>query len=373
MTTNAHENTLPPLSDWAIAPGEYLAEVLEDLNMTQAELSLRMGRPTQAINELIKGKKELTPETALQLAQVVGVPAHIWTGLENEYRLILARQAEQKKLEEECGLLGLFPLKELAQWGLIQQVRDKVEQVLELRKFFAVATLHALPNVRDYQAAFRKQEGQKDHSYAIAAWLQAGKLLAAKQKTAEFQANALANCITQIRHLSCEDPEVGIPRLKAQLAACGVALVPLPHFKGTGIQGAVFWEKWEEVDRAVVLVTLRRKYSDTFWFTLLHELGHVVLHKPDRRKVFLDRDDDTAAEDEADAFAAAHLLPSESYAAFVAAGEFGQAAIQSFAAHESICPGIVVGRLQRDGLLSYGELDHLRIRYEFSAEDFARK
>ncbi|MFC6619530.1 HigA family addiction module antitoxin [Deinococcus radiophilus] len=109
MTTKAHETSLPPLTDWAIPPGEYLAEVLEDLNMTQADLSRRMGRPAQAINELIKGEKELTPETALQLAQVVGVPAHIWTGLENEYRLILARQTEQKKSKKSVTCSNGFP------------------------------------------------------------------------------------------------------------------------------------------------------------------------------------------------------------------------------------------------------------------------
>ncbi|WP_261665323.1 HigA family addiction module antitoxin [Deinococcus sp. Marseille-Q6407] len=371
MTTKAHETSLPPLTDWAIPPGEYLAEVLEDLNMTQADLSRRMGRPAQAINELIKGEKELTPETALQLAQVVGVPAHIWTGLENDYRLILARQTEQKKIKEERDLLKRFPLGEMAQWGFIKIVRDKAEQVIQLRQFFGVATLTAIPNVSDYKPAFRKQEGKKDHSYAITAWLQAGKHQAAKQATAEFQADALATCTTRIRHLSCEDPAKSIPKLKAQLADCGVALVPLPHFKGTGVHGAVFWEKRNGVDRAVVLVTLRRKYSDTFWFTLLHELGHVLLHKPDRRKVFLDVGGTSAQEDEANAFAASRLLPLEAYTAFVEAGDFSQTAIQSFAARESICPGIVVGRLQKEKIISYRELDHLRVRYEFSAEDFA--
>jgi HTH-type transcriptional regulator / antitoxin HigA len=81
-----------PTSDLAIAPGEYLVEVLENLHMTQADLARRMGRPIQAINEIIKGSKAITPDTALQLEKVTDVPAHLWMNLEEEYRLTLARQ-----------------------------------------------------------------------------------------------------------------------------------------------------------------------------------------------------------------------------------------------------------------------------------------
>lgn len=371
MATEAHATSLPPMTDWAIPPGEYLAEVLDELGMSQAELSRRMGRPSQTINELIKGDKELTPETALQLAQVVGVAAHIWTGLENDYRLILARQAEQKRLEAECGLLRLFPLREMAQWGFIRRFRDKAEQVAEVRTFFGVATLNAIPKVREYQPAFRRQDSRNDHSYAIAAWLRVGTLLAAKQETVEFSRDALAGCISAIRHLSCENPQTAVPQLKERLAACGVALVPLPHFAGTGVQGAVFWEKRAGVERAVVLVTLRRKYSDTFWFTLLHELAHVLLHKPDRRTVFLDEGGNTLQEAEANTFASEQLISGKAYSAFVEAGDYSARAVQAFAANENICPGVVVGRLQIDKKLKYGELDNLRVRYEFTREDLS--
>lgn len=98
MTTNTETSYTSPKTDWAIPPGEYLAEVLAELDMTQVELSQRMGRPPQTINELIQGKKLLTPETALQLERVVKVPAHLWLGLESEYRLILAEQTEKKRL-----------------------------------------------------------------------------------------------------------------------------------------------------------------------------------------------------------------------------------------------------------------------------------
>lgn len=82
-----------PQTDAAIPPGEFLQEHIEDLGISQAELARRLGRPRQVVNEIVRGKKAITAETALDLEAVLGTPAHIWLGLEQEYRLVLARRA----------------------------------------------------------------------------------------------------------------------------------------------------------------------------------------------------------------------------------------------------------------------------------------
>src|SRR5713226_5519343 len=87
--------------DIAIPPGELLEETLESLGMSQAELARRAGRPVQAINEIVRGTKEITPETALQFERVLGVPAHIWTRLEADYRYTKARLEDQARLKDE--------------------------------------------------------------------------------------------------------------------------------------------------------------------------------------------------------------------------------------------------------------------------------
>ena len=78
-------------SDLAVPPGVYLTDVAEEMGMSQAELARRMGRPVQTISEIANGIKSITPDTALQLEKVLGVPAHVWTGLEAEYQLTKAR------------------------------------------------------------------------------------------------------------------------------------------------------------------------------------------------------------------------------------------------------------------------------------------
>lgn len=91
MTTNVRSTH----SDLPVPPGDYLHEVLDERGISQAELARRMGRPVQPINEIVKGRKAVTAQTALQLEAALGVPAHIWMGLESEYRLTVARRTLQ--------------------------------------------------------------------------------------------------------------------------------------------------------------------------------------------------------------------------------------------------------------------------------------
>ncbi|MBR8835064.1 MAG: HigA family addiction module antidote protein [Stigonema ocellatum SAG 48.90 = DSM 106950] len=87
--SNAIQNQYMP--NYASPPGETLQEVLEERGMSQAELAERTGRPKKTINEIINGKAAITPETALQLERVLGIPASFWNNREQHYREALAR------------------------------------------------------------------------------------------------------------------------------------------------------------------------------------------------------------------------------------------------------------------------------------------
>lgn len=77
--------------DVAIPPGEYLAEEIGARGISQKELAKRMGRPANAINEIVNGKKAITAETALQLEAVMPeIPARFWLNLETDYQLTKA-------------------------------------------------------------------------------------------------------------------------------------------------------------------------------------------------------------------------------------------------------------------------------------------
>ena len=77
--------------DVAIPPGEYLAEEVAARGLSQKELARRMGRPVNAINEIVNGKKAITAATALQLESVMPeIPARFWLNLETDYQLTKA-------------------------------------------------------------------------------------------------------------------------------------------------------------------------------------------------------------------------------------------------------------------------------------------
>lgn len=352
------------ISDLAIAPGEFLSEVLEDIDMTQLELSNRMGRPPQAINEMIKGSKAITPETAIQLEQVVSVPAHIWTNLESEYRLIKAQEEEVLNSEQEIALAKKFPYLELKKQGLVKETRNALIKVRELRKFFGVSSLNNLDVVEKYNPAFRLSSNYSVSKEAIVSWLRTGGLLSEKIETNPFSKNKLLNTIPQIRSLSLETtPYVFLSKLKNYLAECGIALIVIPHYPKTYVTGATFWES---KNKAVVMMSLRGGWSDVFWFSLLHEIAHIILHG--KRTVFIEgrtkNEEHEVQEKEADDFASSYLIPSKEYIIFTKKHDFSKKSIEVFSQEIGIHGGIVTGRLQHDNYLPYTQ-HPCRIRYKW--------
>jgi HTH-type transcriptional regulator/antitoxin HigA len=354
-------------SDLAIPPGEYIAEVLEEYGMSQAELARRMGRPPQAVNQIIQGEKAITPETALQLEKVLGLPAAFWLGLESQYQLTKARQTEGADSMLEVGLVDEFPYREMVKLEWVAPARKPADKVRELRGYLGVSSLRSLPNVHAFGLAFRKKG--KASAYAVAAWLRHAELEAMKVPTAPFSLGRLRAVLPEIRALTVLEPEDFLPRLYELLASCGVALVIQPHLAKTYAHGAVFWVG----DKAVLVLTIRGKWADIFWFTLFHEIGHLVLHG---KKAILEEDssDDPKfkrLEEEANAFSRDILIDPDEYERFVRQNSFTIVDVGAFARKIRVHAGIVVGRLQHDRHLPPTHLNGLRQRYTWKKDDAA--
>lgn len=145
------------------------------------------------------------------------------------------------------------------------------------------------------------------------------------------------------------------------LADCGVALASVPPLPRTRAHGATYWLT---PVKAVVQLSARGRWADEFWFSLMHELGHLVLRHA-KKEVFIawDTADDVPDEElAAEAHAQRTLVPQRELEQFVAscAGRFAADAVERFAAEIGVCPGVVVARLQGDGVLKRGNLNGLR-------------
>ena len=88
-------------SDMAIAPGEVLQEEIKARGMSQKELAVRLGRPPQVVNEIIRAKKAITPNTAIGLGKVLSIDPQYWINLETDYRMTLARNRENAALADD--------------------------------------------------------------------------------------------------------------------------------------------------------------------------------------------------------------------------------------------------------------------------------
>jgi len=352
-------------STLAIPPGEYLEEVIGELGMTKDELAQRMGRPATKLSPIFKGEKAITPDTALQLEKVVGVPAHIWMGLEAEYRLTLARQEhiqEEDNLEKETDLVAKYPYNELVKAGEIAKHTKPVDKVRALQGYFGVTSLSKIPELQRYQPAFRQAKSTRGERTpeAVAAWLRMGERRAQKINCAPYNKECLCALLQKLRAFTLQEPEVFQEKLISVLADCGIALVICPHFSKTKTHGATFWQGRE---KAVLMLTIRGKWADIFWFSLFHEIGHILLHS--KQGVILENNGGDSIEKEADDLASDTLIPREACTRFMQKGSFYKNDIADFAGTIGVHPGIVVGRLQHEKMIKPEWANDLRVRYEW--------
>ena len=347
--------------DVAIPPGEILAETIQALGISQAELARRAGRPAQAINEIIQGAKEITPETALQFERVLGVPAHVWVRLEADYRFNKACLEDEEHLKAEIPLAREYPYQWMIQKKWIPSVTDMLDVVRSLLRFFAVTSLTL---VGDPLAAFRKSPKVKASRHALAAWLRQGNIEAQGIETGKFDARALREALPALRNLTRLEPREFEPKMKELLAQLGIAFVLVPEPPGTGGHGATRWIG----QKAVIQMSIRYKWEDIFWFTFFHEIAHILRHG---RAEFLELDANgqDAREKEADVFAADTLIPPSLYAGFTGLHQhFSRATVTTFADQLGVSPAIVAGRLKYDKRLPQTHLNDLRRRFEWAPE-----
>lgn len=349
--------------DIAIPPGETLKESLDALGMTQAELALRMNRPLKTINEIIKGKTAITPQTAVELERVLRAPAHFWLRLEMDYQTALARQKEREEMAGDLLLLSRFPYLEMAKLGWVKRVVDRAARVAELRSFFGVVTLSRVRLVEE--AAYRKSQKKQASPEALSAWIRKGELDAQGIETKTFDEAGFLRTLAGIRGLTRAPIAEASARLRELCAACGIAVVYVPHLTGTYANGAT---RWLTPAKALIQLSIRHRYEDIFWFTFFHECGHILKHGKRERFIDMDGDARSSEEAEADAFARDTLIPPDRYRQFGAIGPFSSERVTQFASTVGVSPAVVVGRLQHDKLLPPTHLNHLRRQLKWTHE-----
>jgi addiction module HigA family antidote len=345
------------IADFVTAPGFYIQEKLGEIGMTQTDLAARIGRTKKTVSEIVTGKAPIEPETALQLERVLGIPARFWNSAERQYRDHLVRQAERNRLKGEAERLKRFPVKAMCKVGWLPKQKDPVAELSDLLSFFGVASFEALDHIdNDLCASFRQSAVHPVDKYAVLAWLRAGEREAQAVVCEPFDRSRFHKALDEIRSLTTS-PIVEATRKAAGLcASSGVALVFIPEIPGTRAWGAT---RWLTPDKALIQLSLRGKTDDQLWFTFFHEAGHICLHP--KRDIFIEiGDTPDALEEAANRFAADLLIPPAAWQLLLKTRPRSGREIKLFAKQQGIAPGIVVGRMQREGMLPWKNLNHFK-------------
>lgn len=349
-----------------IYPGETLAELLEEKSMTQVELADRLGRPLKTINELVNGKAGITPDTAIQLERVFSLPAHFWLNLESNYQLALARVGFENNLINEFTITKTYPYREMAKLGWIP-LKNSTEQIVQsLLDFFGVNSLKNIveKNIFTSGAQYRISVKKGYSETAITAWLRKGIIDAQKIDTSDFDELKLREKLKDIRVLILNDSQDHFLTITNILAECGVAFVITKNLKNAPVNGVT---RWISPKKALIQMSIRGKYSDIFWFSLFHEIAHLLLHhKKDIHIDFGKNGFNEEQETQADNFASDFLISKEEFINF--REKFIQLKnidlIKIFAKKIGVSQGIVVERLQHEKIIAPNQLNNLRSKCE---------
>ena len=342
----------------ATPPGATIKEQLIDRGMSQKEFAARMDMSEKHISRLVNGEVHLTPEVAVRLEVVLGVPAKFWCNLEAIYREKLIKVQDEKAMDADESLAKKFPYNEMVKLGWVSETRNSKEKVINLRRYFEVVELSLLENSQITRIACRRLAITEKGDLALLAWAQEARLQARNIETSAINIKRLISNVSEIRRMTLSEPEEFCPMLKQILAECGIALVFLPHLKGSFLQGASFMEG----NKIVVGLTTRGKDADKFWFSLFHELAHIILGHIGQSGGTTENDEEAA-----DAWARDTLISRESFDEFQKNGDYSVEGVSNFARRIGVAAGIVVERLQNEGCIKYNStLNELKEKYEIT-------
>ena len=207
------------------------------------------------------------------------------------------------------------------------------------------------------QVAYRTSQAFESDPGAMSAWLRKGELIAREITCKPYDEAAFKAALKTIKSVTLKPPEEFQHEVVRLCADAGVAMAFVPELPKMRASGATWWLT---PNKAVVLLSLRYKSDDHLWFSFFHEAGHILLHG--KKDVFIEDNQSSDKEDEANRFASEFLIPASKLKTFMLSTRLSKEAIRAFAAELGIAPGIVVGRLQHDSFLPVTHCNELKTR-----------
>ena len=336
-------------------PKEILIESLEENNIGAKEFAIKTGKPEKTITAVLKGESSITPDMAVLFEQVLKIPVHFWLEAQKNYDEYKARVSYQSNIESAIEWASSFPYAKMANYGWVSKTRVAKEKVINLFNFFGVATQKGFEDYYYNQrtkVAFRISLKDQDNASVIASWLRQGEVQASKIQTKEYRKTKLKEILPDIKKIMAKQPENYFKQLQRLCLSAGVKIVHTPCLPKASIHGSTRWIN----NTPLIQLSGRYKRNDIFWFTLFHEIGHILLHG--KKYISIENinveGENEEFENQADSFASDWLLTANQEREILNNREVTKDSIISYAEKFKTHPAIIIGRLQHKKRIPYG-------------------
>lgn len=348
----------------AFHPGYYVKDAIEEMDLTQEEFAMRLDVSAKHISKLVNGEANISTELSEKLSTMLGTSIDLWLNLQLKYNEKVAEIERQKAFDRQQIYLNKIDYSFFVNLGLVEKTTNKTTKVKELLRFLKIANFEVFESeslLVQFRTTTPENTDTKDRVITNA-WVQTVINIGQEIQTKPYNEVLLNATIPKIRDMAlCEDIAF-ISELKELLAECGVALVVIPSLKKSKVYAAV---KWINKEKVVLGITNRGQDADKFWFSLFHEIKHILQKQ---KNVIIDDNKNTTLENEANEYASEILIPHKEYDEFkmnCSNKYFSEEQINRFARNIGVQPGIVVGRLQNDQLIAHSTLNKLKCKYDF--------
>ena len=330
-------------------PGVYIKESLDSMEMTAKEFAIRTGISERTLSSIINGNGSVTFDVAYKLASYFDTSVDLWSNLQNAYDLYCKETEIAEQMNNDWQLAKTIK-KYLVEHKLVDKGDSKEAVVNKARKLAGVNALELLKTPDSFVCLKQQHSSNGNEVFAQNFWISLALNEARKKNGVNYDRDKLLLAIETLRKMTVREPHDFYPDLEDTLSQCGISFVVLPYLSKTNIYGAT---KWFSRSNVMMAVSNRTGKADLFWFTLFHEIAHVLMEH--RREMLVN---EVGIEDtEADKMAADLLIPAEQWEQFISTNVFTPAAIFAFAEQVGIHPCLVLGRLHKGNIVPYGKFE----------------
>ncbi len=335
-------------------PGYFIQEQMDLRHWIQEDLADVIGVSEKHLNKILKNKQAITLEIARLLGEVFDTSVQYWINIDIGYRLWLEQERSEKEIAVDLkgSIYERMPVNDMIKKGWLnpfEDLDDLKNQVLEFwgweKLDFSVMD-KPLPCLARKSVAFN----QFNDSYALT-WYRKACNVAADMKIRKYDPEKL-NVLYEDLHSYTIKPD-GINLFIKELKRVGVIFFVLPHLLKTYLDGAAFYSG----ENPVIVYTGRYHRIDNFWFTIAHEIAHILKHLNEKTPFILDDLKNGVIdkiEEEANELASKHLNHNE-ISSFLEPyiGYLTTTKVEECAEIYEVHPAIIIGKLAHDGKISY--------------------